>query len=232
VEADHVRQGIIEGLSRLLRELLRTPKFRDLARLILQDLDPENAPLVVRTLAREDPELFLATLSRAPALANALIGALHELLLTLTAYPPAMAQVLGSGLADEFDARRCGEAVALGLVLEQRLAASQNDRPPSPPIAERFVAGFAETLAAQGAEAGPTVDKILRLGGQAIQRAIAAMNRDAEQSDSLTTRLVTDAADELQSLWRDNPAFVDKVIRPLAAALRGPAMSPTEKNHE
>jgi hypothetical protein len=66
-----LRRGPIEGTSRVLRELIRTPRFKKTVGILIRELDPENAGLLVRTLMWEDPEFFLSLLGAAPDVINA-----------------------------------------------------------------------------------------------------------------------------------------------------------------
>ncbi len=63
--------GPIEGASRVLRELLRTPGFKKAVRTLITELDPENTALLVRTLMWEDPEFFLGLMGAAPSITGA-----------------------------------------------------------------------------------------------------------------------------------------------------------------
>ena len=105
--------GVIEGLSRILRELLRTPRFRESARILLDGLDPGEAAALVKTLWSEDPELFLGLLSGLPSLASAAIEGGAELLRIIAYFPPELRESLAAGITAEFDAERLGEAAAL-----------------------------------------------------------------------------------------------------------------------
>jgi len=61
------REGREVGLAaRVLRELVRTPAFRELVKLNLAETDPERARELVRTLLWEDPNLSLSAAGVTP----------------------------------------------------------------------------------------------------------------------------------------------------------------------
>ena len=94
------RPGVIDFSNRVVRELLRTPKFKAQFKAMLNSLDPPAAAELVRTLMWEDTELFLDLIGVLPELLNTLFIGGRELAEQLDKFPDPMlaaffARVLG-----------------------------------------------------------------------------------------------------------------------------------------
>jgi hypothetical protein len=120
-ELPPTRNGPIEGASRILRELLRTPDFKKNVKILLNELDPENAGLLVRTLFWEDPEFFLGLLGAAPPLVNSVIEGTRELSAQMFSFPPRLLTGFMCGIIDDIDAESIGETAGNALVLLARI---------------------------------------------------------------------------------------------------------------
>jgi len=212
--------GLFEAASRLLREFLRTPRCRELVHLFLRELDPPNAPLLIRVVAHEDPEIFMSLLAATPAAVNAVIGIWRELTATLMQYPPEMVASFGARMLSEIDAKQFGAAAAEGLLIRQRMLKSPGAEEDATTIAEKFATGFKERIADGGVEAEAIVEELLRSIGRSGKAMVEKLDRELQDPDSLTTKLAREAAPAVRSLLRENPAFVREILRPLAAALR------------
>ncbi|HON58139.1 MAG TPA: hypothetical protein P5040_06365 [Smithella sp.] len=77
------QKGVMDLGDRVLKELLKKPAFKENVRTVLQNIDPDAARRLVRTLMWQDPEFFLGLLGAVPALANALVQCIDELLIQL-----------------------------------------------------------------------------------------------------------------------------------------------------
>jgi hypothetical protein len=213
---------VLEGLSRVLRELLRTPRFRANVRILLREFDPENAGLLVRACREEDPELFLSVLASAPAATNAAVEATRELLIQLLSFPPPLIASFLSETVRDLDGKRLGETVGLLATLLARAAAAGDEAlgAGARQFAQDFAAGVRQSVekdeqaifalrdAAFAALARGTQDLAVKLGAQ------------AEQEGSATQRAVAALADGIRAAARENPAFVRSVVAPLLAAGR------------
>ncbi len=110
------------GLSeRLIRELIRSPKFKSSLRIMINAIDPSHAPGMVRALLWEDVETFMGTTSVLPRLANFTIQAVRELAVQLNAFPPEILLAFMSRLAREVDFEAAGEAFRELTVLLEKL---------------------------------------------------------------------------------------------------------------
>lgn len=87
--------------SRLWREILKTPAFRQIIMLNLTDLEPARARVAVRTLVWADPNFSLSLAAVAPQVVNYLAEALLELARQWQHLPPELADAfLRASLAD------------------------------------------------------------------------------------------------------------------------------------
>jgi len=221
-EAAGEKKGVIEGASRILRELLRTPRFRNTLRILLNELDPENAPLLVRTLREEDPVLFLNLLSVSPAFANAVLGCVHELLQQLLSFPEGLPASFFSGTLQDVEAARLGEIAGLALAL----AVEVSDREDASlgRAVEGFrkdvAEGFAAALSSRGIDgpkaAGAAIEGLIK----AAQSVASRLGEQAGRENSPTQQAVSKLAEGIRDLARSNPAFIQNVVRPLAQAGR------------
>lgn len=210
-EATVTQNGVIEGLSRILRELLRTPRFRQTLKLIINELDPENAPLLIRTIRSEDPDLFLNLLSATPTLVNIKIGLLHELAVQIVGFPPGMLVSFVSEQTEGIDAVRAGEMAGLltNIFLEIDSFQDQHLTEVSRKMRQDAVAGFNKTVDV----------KKLDLLGQKIKDWAAEVGRAAGQKDSEAAAKVKRITDGIGTFAESNPEFVQNVVGPIATAL-------------
>ncbi len=102
--AEHEGRGIIDSQSRILEELLEKTAFKDGLRHFLQNMDPENSPQLIRTFLGKDIEITLALMGALPALTNAVILALDELISQVRKkFPPALLADFTQSLLDDVD---------------------------------------------------------------------------------------------------------------------------------
>ena len=83
MEAENINKGVIDLASRILKELLKKPSFKDGVRTVITNIDPESSRQFVRTLMWQDPEFFLGLISALPPVVNAVISVIDELLIQL-----------------------------------------------------------------------------------------------------------------------------------------------------
>jgi hypothetical protein len=102
--AEPVQDGAPEPVSaRVLREVLRTPPFREIVRLHCNELRRGEGRALVRTLLREDPALWLSAVSITPRLVDTVTESLVELGRELTAMPPALVDAYLEEVVREID---------------------------------------------------------------------------------------------------------------------------------
>lgn len=98
----------------VIRELMRTPVFKDILRENLKAVHSMDGRTLIRALMEEDPEVFLGLTATIPSLANAFLGSLAELGERIdNQFSPGVLTAFMESLAGEIDveaARRCGAA--------------------------------------------------------------------------------------------------------------------------
>jgi hypothetical protein len=112
------KHGVSE---RLLKELIKSPKFKSDLKLILGGIDPAAAGGLIRTLLWEDVETFMGTVSALPATINYLVQAGRELMVQLNTFPPPILIAFLSQLVDEVDFAAMEETVGEFKVLLEKL---------------------------------------------------------------------------------------------------------------
>jgi hypothetical protein len=138
------KQGVSE---RLLRELIKSPKFKASMKLFTANVDPETAKGLARTLLWEDVEFFMGTVSTMPGLVNFLVALGREVASQLNTFPPPMLIAFMSQLVQGVDFEAMREAVAEFKAVLDRLE----------PVLEELrgaSSGVMEELSAAGAAGG------------------------------------------------------------------------------
>ncbi len=88
----------------ILKEILRTPLFKDILRDYLNNIDPKGGPVFVKTLVWEDPEVILSVMGALPAIINWVIGAISELAKQVgPAFPPQLLKSFIVNIGDDID---------------------------------------------------------------------------------------------------------------------------------
>ncbi len=215
------RRGPIEGTSRVLRELLRTPRFKKTVGILLRELDPENAGLLVRTLMWEDPEFFLSLLGAAPGVANSVINGLRELVGQLSNFPPGLLASFVSIILEEVDAEGLGRAFgdAGRLLTDVQVTGGEDFLESVSGLVRRFAAGVAGTPTAPGAlplSAEEFVEALL----PALGALAGALGKEASREGSEMNRAVRRLAAGVRQVAADNPEFMGSVVAPLVEAGR------------
>lgn len=101
------------GVSeRLLRELIKSPRFKAGLKIFTGNIDPASAGGLVRTLLWEDMETFLGTVSALPSLINYSMSAVHELITQLNTFPTPMLVAFLSQLVEGVDFQIMEDTVA------------------------------------------------------------------------------------------------------------------------
>ena len=112
------RQGLSE---RLMRELIKSPKFKASLRVLTGNIDPGNAPGMVKTLVWEDVETSLGTVSALPALINYSVQAARELVAQLNAFPTPILVAFLSQVVENIDFEAMEQTVGEFKLLLEKL---------------------------------------------------------------------------------------------------------------
>jgi hypothetical protein len=76
-------RGMLDMLNRIMKVLLSRPSFKNNVRLVLNNIDPDNAPELARTILWQDMEFIFGIVSALPAVANAFIQFANEIVTQL-----------------------------------------------------------------------------------------------------------------------------------------------------
>lgn len=108
VQEEKAREDKADGrghsaVAGLMRELIRTPAFKEMVNLFLRDISPENARELVRTLLWEDVGFFMGALGAMPQIISYMGGAVAELGVQLNNIPPPFLKEALGAMQDEID---------------------------------------------------------------------------------------------------------------------------------
>lgn len=107
------RKGWVDAAARVARVALESPRVKASLSTILNAVDPDASPELVRTVLFTDSGVPLAVAGALPDGVNVLIEALHELAKQVTGFPPALvSETLGS-LARRVRIEKLGDATGL-----------------------------------------------------------------------------------------------------------------------
>jgi hypothetical protein len=113
------RRGAAE---RLLRELIRSPKFKASLRVLTANIDPATASGLARTLLWEDAETFMGTVSVLPALINFQTAFARGIAEQLNSFPPDILAAFMLQLVEKVDFAAMEEAVKEFKTVFEKLA--------------------------------------------------------------------------------------------------------------
>ncbi len=111
----------MDAANRVSRELLRTPRFKAGLKMVLNSLDPDSAPDLVKTLMWEDTDVFLSLLGSLPAMVNIVFLALRELTVQLDNFTPEMLADFMAQILEKLDGEALGEALGSTTLLFARM---------------------------------------------------------------------------------------------------------------
>jgi len=75
------QNGLIDMTNRILQVLLSKPVFKQNFKTLLQNIDPDSAPDMVRTLIWQDMEFMFSLIAALPRIANVFIKTADEILI-------------------------------------------------------------------------------------------------------------------------------------------------------
>jgi hypothetical protein len=96
--------------ERLARVLLSHPRFKTNLRRLIQGIDPDRAPGLVRALLWQDAEALLGLVSALPRAFNFVAAAAGELFRQLNTMPPDMLRAFLAQLTKELDLETAARA--------------------------------------------------------------------------------------------------------------------------
>ena len=206
--------GLIDAIARILRELIRNPKFKETAILLLNSIDPPAARRLVRIIFWEDAGLFLSIIAAVPSLANAGIEFVAEMAAQMNSMPPELLQDIISRVVEGIDGAAAGEAVGglVSMVLSLQVEGSR----------------LPEGMGAMGEEIGRayrTAAGEAPLTGR-LESWIEGVAARAQDKESTTYAFIQEASRAMQR----NPDFLEYVLKPLlSSALNDPSVTPAKE---
>lgn len=192
--------GIIDAANGILRELLRTPGFKDTALIVLRSVDPHAARELVRTALWTDPVLFMSFFGAMPHIVNAMLEAAAEVVNQAGSLPVPLLRDFIKRVADEIDGGAAGEAAAglvsftLALGLGEDGAARDSLRS----LAEEFTKAYRETRGVPET-------------GELLDRWMSAVTERARDESSTTHYVIHEVAEAIGR----NRDFAEHVIGPV-----------------
>lgn len=209
-------KGLLDAADRILRELIKTPKFKETVVILLNSIDPPSARKLVRTLFWQDPGLLLSLMGSLPALINVASEALAEVANQMNTMPPPLLQDFLNQVVAGIDGAAAGEAAGGLVSMALGLGVSDQDN-----VLRRGLSALARDFTRAYAEAASGAALSQRLGAW-----MAGAAERAKDPHSAVHGLVQAAA----AAVRENPAFVDHVLKPiLQPALEASAAKPAAK---
>lgn len=186
------RKGPVDAAGRVLRELIRTPRFKDSVKAVLAEMDPENAAALVRILFWEDPEFSLGLAGSVPEMANTGIEAARETGAQLARLPPGLLSGFLAEITRRVNARSLGETLGYAAAVAAGVARVKDQALKE--AVESFKRGFQEGISGAGADAGIAPGE--------------------------TRKLIEGLGGSLKRFFSENPALAAEVLAPLVEAGR------------
>lgn len=106
-----LERGIIDAISRVLKELIDTPLVKSILRLTVNDVDPKSASKLLKALVWGDIEFLVNILGFIPSLINTVAEILNDLPGELQHFPPKMIKGLVSQIIGDIEIERIAEGV-------------------------------------------------------------------------------------------------------------------------
>lgn len=220
---DTIKQaGLVDAANRVTRELLRTPRFKEGIKIVLNSLDPDSASDLVKTIMWEDADIFLSLLASLPEMLNIVFLALREMTAQLSNFTPEMLNDFMEQTVANLDGEALGEALGSATLLFARMGETPESK-----------------LAEKGAELGDGVArgfKRARYPGEevegfslaaamlpAIGSVVKGVAAAAAVEGSPARQALLAYSEELASVVREHPDLAREVMGPVAEAWRAAA---------
>jgi hypothetical protein len=194
-------KGLIDAADRILRELIRTPKFKEAVIILLNSIDPPAARSLVRTLFWQDPGLLLSIMGSLPTLINTGSEALAEVAAQMNSMSPLLLQEFLKRVFAGLDGAPLGEAAGglVAMLLSLELSEADNSiRKSLTEIGEEFGQAYGRTVGEN------------KLTGR-LDGWVAGIAEKAQDKESATYAFVQAAGKAV----KNNPDFVEHVLKPL-----------------
>jgi len=209
-------KGLIDAADRILRELIRTPKFKETMIILLKSIDPPAARSLVRTLFWQDPGLLMSVMGSLPEMINVGSEALAEVAAQMGSMPAPLLRDFLNRIVFGMDGGAAGEAAGgmVSMLLSLDLQDEDN-------VIKKGLAAFGEDFRhAYGQAVGEHT-----LTGR-LDDWVANIAARAKDKESATYAFIQAAGKAMKK----NPDFVKHVLKPLLEpALKTPAKKASAK---
>jgi hypothetical protein len=112
----------------ILKQILKTPAYKDILRVNLNEMSQKTGSSLVKTLVSEDPEVFLSLISALPTCINVLTSGAGEIAVQLkNLYPPETLKSFLVSLAEDIDKETLSECSAAWSELVSSLWEASSD---------------------------------------------------------------------------------------------------------
>jgi hypothetical protein len=209
------RPGMLDMSNRILKELLRTPKFKAQVKVVLNSLDPPAAAELVRTLMWEDTELFLDLVGVFPELLNALLTGGRELMERMDQYPAPLLAAFTAQMIDKLDGEALGSLLTAIPDLFERLKSV-----PGEPLQQSLAGLCRRVSSGMGAEDSGAAAAALAVLQPFLQQQIRQLAAEAGKEGSETFKLIQGLSRTLAVALQENPDFITFVCMPLLESFR------------
>ncbi len=207
--------GMLDMSNRILKELLRTPKFKAQVKVVLNSLDPPAAAELVRTIMWEDPELFLSMVGVFPELLNAMLTGGRELTERMDQYPAPLLAAFVAQIIDKLDGEALGSLLTAIPELFYRLKSV-----PGEPLQQSLAGLCRRVSTGMGAEeSGPAAAALVVLQ-PFLRQQIRQLAAEAGKEGSETRKLIQGLSQTLAEALQENPDFITFVCKPLLESFR------------
>lgn len=209
-------KGLIDAADRIMRELIRTPKFKETIIILLKSIDPPAARSLVRTLFWQDPGLLMSVMGSLPEMINVGSEALAEVAAQMDSMPAPLLRDFLNRIVFGLDGTAAGEAAGgmVSMVLSLDLRDEDN-------VIKNGLAAFGQDFRRAYGQAVGEETLTSRLDDW--MATIAAKAKDKE---SATYAFIQAAGKAMKK----NPDFVKHVLKPLLdPALKTPAKKSAAK---
>lgn len=194
-------KGLVDAVDRIMRELIRTPKFKEGVIILLNSLDPPAARRLVRTLFWQDPGVLMSIMGSLPAMVNVVSEALAEVAAQMNTMPPLLLRDFLNRVFAGIDGAAAGEAAGglAGMVLSLELSEKES--------------GLVRSLSRLGSDFGRAYSEAVGPDTltSRLEAWVAGVAERAADKESSTYAVIQAAGKAM----RGNPDFVKNVLEPL-----------------
>ncbi len=211
----NTQPGLIDAMDRVAQEILKTPRVKAGIKVIINSLDPQSAPQLVRTLMWKDADLFLSLIGAVPDLINGLLLGSKEVITQMKKIPPPLIAELVAKVIDKLDGEAVGSIIRGGADLYR-----QTGEVPDEPV-KKSLTGFREGVK-KGLTSGEKNETsfLLSVLQPFLKGQIRHLSQEAQKEDSHTSKLIKGLSEILAESLKENPEFITHIYKPLSESFR------------